>query len=46
MADDHSRAELSDPGAQDKTSCSGVVGTQAAVTGQNLGVRPVSGAHL
>lgn len=46
MADDHSRAELSHPGTQDKTLCSGVMGTEAAVTGQNLGVRPVAVALL
>lgn len=37
MADQHSRMELSDPGAQDETPCSGVIEIQAAVTRQNLG---------
>ena len=40
MADQHSRMELSDPGVQDETPCSGVIEIQAAVTSQNVGEDP------
>lgn len=40
VADPHSRMELSDPGAQDETPCSGVIEIQAAVTSQNVGQDP------